>query len=104
MEAANTGYTPHYNHWAEGRARKRDNSTRGCVNCDLITFHNSYIQHIYKYIYIYHIMCGKKDKAGQSFSTSFGWRLSWPTGRGEQVMFVTSVALTEHYRCYNYCS
>ena len=34
------------------------------------------------------------------FSTSSGRRLSWPTGRGEQVMLVTSSALSEAQTVY----
>ena len=48
----NKGYTtPHHNHWAEGRARERDNSTRDCVKCVFLTFHNLYIQHISYYVW-----------------------------------------------------
>ena len=52
-------------------------------------------------------MCRKKDKTGWFFRglvplnvamttalyTSSGWRLSWPTGRGEQVMVARGVLL-----------
>ena len=65
--------------------------------CYLAVFYRDF--YTFFTVYIYHNMWGNKDKGGRyfsglvpldvamttAFSTSSGRRLSWPTGRGEQV-------------------